>query len=177
MINEKFAKKYCKEDISKIKNYDKAIADTTQVWHCHHMTETWWHCTAKELIENECYYNRKACELIFLTPAEHKALHLKNREGLHKGKNHTKVTKQKMSLAHKGKSSWNKGKHHTEATCIKIGAKSKGRKSTLGKTWQTSKFGKGFYEHYGIRRADNIKLYDKEKYYYYKYGKFSWEVE
>lgn len=41
MINEKLAKIYCKEDISKIKNYDKAIADTTQVWDLHHMTETW----------------------------------------------------------------------------------------------------------------------------------------
>ena len=35
---------------------------------------------------------------------------------------------------------------------------------------------KGFYEHYGLRRADNVKLYDKEKYLYYKLGKFSWEV-
>lgn len=47
MINENKARKYCKEDIKKIKNYDLAIADTTQVWHCHHMTETWWNCTAK----------------------------------------------------------------------------------------------------------------------------------
>ena len=39
MINEHNAKKFCKEDISKIENYDKAIADTTQVWDCHHRTE------------------------------------------------------------------------------------------------------------------------------------------
>ena len=96
MINEKLAKRYCKEDLSKIKNYDKAIADTTQVWHCHHMTETWWNCTAKELIENECYYNRKACELIFLTHAEHTRLHMK-------GKTVTNETRRKMSEAKKGK--------------------------------------------------------------------------
>ena len=36
MINEKRAKSYCKDDISLIENYDKAIADNTQVWHCHH---------------------------------------------------------------------------------------------------------------------------------------------
>ena len=78
MINEKLVRKYCKEDISKIKNYDKAIADTTQVWHCHHMTETWWNCSAKDLVENECYYHRKACELIFLTPEEHMRLHMQN---------------------------------------------------------------------------------------------------
>ena len=56
MINERLARKYCKEDISKIKNYDAAIADTTQTWDYHHMTETWWNCSAKDLIENECYY-------------------------------------------------------------------------------------------------------------------------
>ena len=96
MINVKEVQKYCKEDISKIKNYDKAIADTTQVWHCHHMTETWWHCTRKELIENECYYNRKACELIFLTPEEHKRLHMK-------GVTLSDETRRKMSEAKKGR--------------------------------------------------------------------------
>ena len=96
MINEKLAKRYCKEELTKIKNYDKAIADTTQVWHCHHMTETWWNCTAKELIENECYYNRKACELIFLTNSEHTRLHMK-------GKTVTNETRRKMSEAKKGK--------------------------------------------------------------------------
>ena len=39
MINFIQTKKYCKEDISKIKNYDKAIADTTKTWHCHHSEE------------------------------------------------------------------------------------------------------------------------------------------
>lgn len=112
MINEKQAKKFCKEDISKIKNYDKAIADTTQTWHCHHMTETWWHCTRKELIENECYYNRKACELIFLTSEEHKRLHMKGvtlsdetrRKMSESQKGHTvnEDTRKKMSEAHKG---------------------------------------------------------------------------
>ena len=96
MINVKQAKKFCKEDISKIKNYDKAIADKTQTWHCHHMTETWWHCTRKELIENECYYNRKACELIFLTPAEHKSLHSK-------GVTLSDETRRKMSESQKGR--------------------------------------------------------------------------
>ena len=95
MIDEKIARKYCKEDLSKIKNYDKAIADKTQTWHCHHMTETWWNCTKKDLIDNECYYHRKACELIFLTPAEHHKLH-------NKGKHRSDETRQKMSEAKKG---------------------------------------------------------------------------
>ena len=99
MINFKQTKRYCKEDISKIKNYDKAISDDTQTWECHHMTETWWNCTAKELIDNECYYHRKACELVFLTPAEHKRLHKKGK----KRKPLTEETRRKMSEAKKGK--------------------------------------------------------------------------
>ena len=95
MINEYYARRFCKEDISKIKNYDKAIADTTQTWQCHHMTETWWNCTAKELIENECYYNRKACELIFLTPAEHRRIH-------QKGKHLSEEHRRKLSEVNKG---------------------------------------------------------------------------
>ena len=34
------ASKYCCEDISLIENYDKAIEDKTQYWHCHHRLET-----------------------------------------------------------------------------------------------------------------------------------------
>ena len=96
MINEKQARKFCKEDLSKIKNYDIAIADKTQTWDLHHMTETWWNCSAKELIENECYYHRKACELVFLTHAEHVRLHWK-------GKTHSEETRRKMSEARKGR--------------------------------------------------------------------------
>ena len=96
MIDIYRAKKFCKEDISKIENYDKAISDITQTWHCHHRTEIWWNCSKKDLIANECYYNRKACELIFLTPEEHVKLH-------HKNKIVSEETKQKMSKAQKGK--------------------------------------------------------------------------
>lgn len=31
--------RYCCEDISKIENYEEAVADTTQMWHCHHRLE------------------------------------------------------------------------------------------------------------------------------------------
>ena len=133
MINEKQAKLFCKEDISKIKNYDKAIADKTQTWHCHHMTETWWHCTRKELIENECYYHRKACELIFLTPEEHIRLHMQNisdetRKKMSEAKKgHTvnEDTRKKMSEAKKGK----KRKPFTEEHRKKMSESLKGRTS------------------------------------------------
>ena len=110
MINERQARKYCKEDLSKIKNYDLAIADT-QTWDLHHMTETWWGCTKKDLIENECYYNRKACELIFLTKAEHARLHMKNMSDetrrkiseANRRRTHSEETRRKMSEALKGR--------------------------------------------------------------------------
>ena len=133
MIDTYRAKKFCKEDLSKIENYDKAISDDTQTWHCHHRTEIWWNCTKKDLIDNECYYGRKACELIFLTPAEHKSLHSK-------GKIVSEETKQKMSKAQKGKprskesikkrSETVKGRHLSEETKKKI---SDSRKKYLAK--------------------------------------------
>ena len=113
MINERRVKKYCKEELSKIENYDKAVADTTQIWDLHHRTEIWWNCTAQELIDNECYYNRKACELIFLTHAEHTRLH-------NKGKTFSEETRRKISEA-------NKGKFLSEDTRKKMSEAKKGR--------------------------------------------------
>lgn len=142
MINEKLAHRYCKEDLSKIKNYDKAIADTTQVWDCHHMTETWWGCSKKDLIENECYYNRKACELIFLTHAEHNRLHKKGRPSWNKGKKgiYSEESRKKISEAAKVRtfsdetrrkiSEANKGKHRSEE------ARNKMSEACKGKTWK-----------------------------------------
>ena len=73
MIDKNRANKYCRDDISLIENYDQAIADTTQMWHCHHRRETIF--SRKDLIEIGEYYNRPACELIFLTSLEHNRLH------------------------------------------------------------------------------------------------------
>lgn len=37
MINKYNAKHFCREgELTKIENYDKAIADETQTWECHH---------------------------------------------------------------------------------------------------------------------------------------------
>ena len=131
MINEKIARRYCKEDLSKIKNYDLAIADTTQTWDCHHMTETWWGCSKKDLIENECYYNRKACELIFLTHAEHRRLH-------NKGRAVTEETRRKMSDSHKGRTlSYETRRRMTEAKKnISDETRRKMSEANKGKTWK-----------------------------------------
>lgn len=39
MINEDKVENFCCEDFSLIENYDKAVADKEQVWHCHHRLE------------------------------------------------------------------------------------------------------------------------------------------
>lgn len=110
-----------------IENYDKAIADTTQTWQCHHRLET--HnsdgerrlvdISKEELIALGMYYDRPPEELIFLTPIEHIGLHQKG-----KPKTKSEETKKKMSEAHKGKhlseehrrkmSEAHRGKHRSE---------------------------------------------------------------
>ncbi len=119
-----------------IENYDKAIADNTQTWHCHHRLET--HNSdgerrsvdleIEELIALGMYFDRPPEELIFLTESEHSSLHNKGKSGTMKGKHHSKESKKKMSEARKGKSSGNKGKHHSEEARRKIAEGNKGKK-------------------------------------------------
>ena len=79
MINEKYAKQYCSEEISLIENYHEAISDEERMWDIHHRRE----CdengrtlfTKKQLIEMNLYLNRPASELIFVTRAMHNKLH------------------------------------------------------------------------------------------------------
>ena len=136
MVNVKQAQKYCYEDISLIKNYDKAIADKTQTWDIHHLVETIMNCGAEELIAQGCYENRPAHDLIFLTKGEHNSLHKAgkklsakaraNMSASHIGKKHSAKARAKMSniakisqnkpevlakqrAAKKGKRWWNNG--------------------------------------------------------------------
>ena len=84
-----------------IENYDKAIADKTQVWTCHHRLET--HnsdgerrlvdLTIEELIALGMYYDRPAEELIFMTTIEHAVLHNKGERNPMYGK-HWKLSEE-----------------------------------------------------------------------------------
>ena len=107
MICENSAKSYCKDDISLIENYDKAIADKTQIWHCHHRRETV--MSRKDLIEIGEYYNRPAIELIFLTKSEHNCIHKKNNKNC-LGKKYSEIIRKRMGDSKKGQIPWNKGK-------------------------------------------------------------------
>ena len=120
MINFKYAKKFCKDDISLIENYDKAIYDSNQTWECHHRKGTI--VSKKQLIEIGEYYNRPASELIFLTKSEHRILHKKGK----KRKPFSEETKRKMSEAHKDK-------HLSEEHKLKISIAKQGNKYRLGK--------------------------------------------
>ena len=118
-------KRFCCEDISLIENYEKAIADTTQYWPCHHRLETHYldgrrrtnelDITVEELKARGLYYNRPAKELIFLTNHEHSILHQKTRD--ERGRlalgEVGEIYRQKLSKA-------NTGRHHTEETKEKI---------------------------------------------------------
>ena len=118
-----------------IENYDKAIADDTQVWDCHHRREELY--SQKELIERGEYFDISPEDLIFLTKSEHSRIDSRCKrvsEGqkgrlawnkgktlseeakrkmseANKGKKRSEEAKRKMSEAHKGKQAPNKGKH------------------------------------------------------------------
>lgn len=119
-------------ELSKIENYDKAIADTTQVWDCHHRLEVQngKPVLKKDLIAQGLYYHRPAEELIFLTEKDHCLLHCKSNKNLggigkdnpFYGKKHSEETKAKISESRKGKPAWNKGKHLSEEWREKISA-------------------------------------------------------
>lgn len=166
MINESKVKRFCKEDFSLIENYDKAIADTTQTWHCHHRDEVKIlpsgievRRSVEELKEMDRYYHCPANELIFLTKEEHNRVHFK-------GKPLSEELKIKIRES-------NKGKHHSKETKRKISEANKGRHFKLGKAY--SDFANKFKEHYGKTHSDDAKLYDREKHWYYKHGKCRWE--
>ena len=139
MINEKQAHKYCRDDLYKIENYDKAIADTTQTWHLHHRLELTldgeFALTHKQLKMHDMYYNRPYYELIFLTRSEHTRLHnmhmsedrrrkisesIKSEKHPMYGKHISEEHRRKISESLKGKSTWNKGKHLSDETRRKI---------------------------------------------------------
>lgn len=79
--NIKKAKQYCCEDISLIENYEQAINDDNEetIWICHHRNGIILNKTHEELEAMGLYYNRPACELLFLTTNEHTRLHNEKR--------------------------------------------------------------------------------------------------
>ena len=93
---------YCRHP-ELIENYEKAIADKTQVWDVHHRKEEFY--SYKELIERGEYYDVPPSELIFLTHKEHRKIDSANKRlsEAQKGKKLSEEHIRKMIEAHKGK--------------------------------------------------------------------------
>lgn len=104
MLNEKYAKSYCSEDIALIENYHEAITDEERMWEIHHRRE----CdsegrtlfTHKQLKEMNLYLNRPASELIFVTRAMHSKLHREQMRNFSKigGKKNGAINGKKRSI-------------------------------------------------------------------------------
>ena len=152
MISEYDVKQYCSEDISLIENYDKAINDNAQIWHCHHRLETELNKSVKELEDLDLYYNRPANELIFLTKSEHTTLHNKGNH-YNLGKHLSEETKLKMSAA-------GKGKPKSEETKLKMSKAFKGRKFSEE---HNQKLRKPKPKYKWMTSSGEIKIMDKAK--------------
>lgn len=127
MIDIRRARAYCYEDISRIENYDKAMADTEHTWQCHHRNEIVMNCGKKELIAKGAYFDRPARELIFLTHSEHLRIHKVGKPSGMKGKIQSESARKAISLKLTGRrmSEENKRKMRPE----------NGGKATLGMKW------------------------------------------
>lgn len=82
---EPTSKCFCRHPES-IENYEKAIADTTQTWDCHHRLECCF--TQKFLKDMGLYFDVDPEALIFLTHKEHCNIdfYCKRNSKVHKGK-------------------------------------------------------------------------------------------
>lgn len=155
MISNQHIQLYCSEDISLIENYEQAVADKTQVWHCHHRRGL-----DEDLLAMGEYYHRPASEFIFLPPGDHHRLHLSgSRNGMF-GKHLSEETKQKlsqsvkkalanpevkakMSMGRRGKPSPRKGAKLTEETKQKLREVNLGKKHSLETRMKLSASAKG----------------------------------
>lgn len=151
MINIKHVHAYCCEDPSLIENYDKAIADETQTWDCHHRLEIQGQFVNSPKLLKKCcmYYNVPASQLIFLKHGEHISLHNKNlSENTHRklhasminntrflGKHHSEDTRKRLSDSHSGNKNPFFGRKHSADTLKKLSLVHIGNANTLGMHW------------------------------------------
>ena len=147
MISEIMTKRYCKDDISLIENYEQAVNDKTKTWHCHHRGEilACGRYTPDDLKKFGLYWKRPASELIFISKSKHKAIHNKDKWNI--GKKLSCEAKLKIANAHKGSKA-------SEETKIKIG------KAHLKPIIQYSKTGEFIKEWSGtIEASRTLKIH------------------
>ncbi len=134
MIAETNAKKYCKEDISLIENYAEALADTTQMWLCHHRNaEPFTGFSRDDLKKMNMLYNRPASELKFVTPKEHIQIHSPHASSSGRtGKTNSAEHNAAISKANKGRkfSAEHRAKLSAAKKGKKLSAETKAKMST-----------------------------------------------
>lgn len=149
MISIKQAHKFCRDDISKIENYEEAVNDKTQTWHIHHRLELTldgeFALSLEQLKMHNMYYHRPYYELIFLTPAEHRRIHNIGQSEDTRNKRICSLnghvvsdeTKRKLSEATSKrvceKNPWY-GKHHSEESKKKMSESHKGKLKGIPKS-------------------------------------------
>lgn len=142
MISKHIDKLVRKGDLTKIENYNKAVADKTQLWECHHRLELTldgeFAHSAEDLIRMDMYYHRPYFELIFLTPAEHRKIHSKTKK-TRKGIKQDEETRKRISETLRNKS--------------------------------LSDFGKKYLAHFGYSISENTKQYNTELCWYRRHNK------
>lgn len=142
--------RFCSDDITQIENYEQAMNDTTQTWHCHHRFEIDLHLSQQELIDRGLYHNRPASELILLKPSEHTLLH-------HKGKYVSEETKRKISESCKGLTPHNKGIPMSEEQKKKMSEALKGRTFSEETRKKMSESHKGIKPNLGKHHSEESK--------------------
>jgi len=160
ILGKKYAKRICREDISLVENYDKAIADTTQTWILHHRDEIRVlpsgmiaRRSAEELKENGRYYHCPANELIFMSQFDHLSLH-------HTGKLVSEESKRKYHDSRIGRESPRKNAVLTNETKEKLAQ------------CNLTDLGKAFINHYHKMPYECKHFYDIERKFYKRHGYF-----
>ena len=144
-----------------IENWEEALY-SEEMYVPHHWLECWY--STEELIKMNMYWEVPAWQLIWIKENKHNGstfLHAENRKMIgRKRPEHSKLMSGRKREDHSKfmKEKWKLGKYV----------------DNLGRTW--SEFGRKFYEHYGIHRSDNYKLYKREMAYYRNHNhKCRWE--
>ena len=162
MINEQ-CKRYCKDDISLIENYDKAIADHEQIWECHHRDEIKTlpsgivvYRSVADLKESGRYWKCPANELIFLTESAHMLLHGQNPKTKMKISN-SLTSKTSAKRGKPGHPAYNKGINQTSEVKQKI------RNTLLAKSYWYKKYGIGYVQLQKIIHLGKEKILELDK--------------
>lgn len=159
----KQCKRYCKDDISLVENYDKAIADHTQMWECHHRDEIKTlpsgivvYRSAADLKASGRYWKCPANELIFLTESEHMLLHGQNPKSRMKISN-SLTGKPSVKKGKPGHSAYNKGINQSSEVKQKI------RDTLLAKSYWYKKYGIGYVQLQKIVHLGKDKILELDK--------------